>query len=77
VNAGNKYSRLKEFLTATTKDESMLSLAELENVLGFPLPDSARVQFRGIWERLGTVAKPRTGITCLFVRSHGEFDETS
>lgn len=226
MNAGNKYSRLKDFLTAITKVESTLSLAELETVLGFPLPDSARaypawwanqttpsgqsnawtsagwraypnlktesvtfrkqiciptaldrnpvspiliipaaehqlqedevkehlraflesggwrttiapgkthgididafkedkrwiievkgcgsrnemrvnyflaalgellqrmnnprakysiafpdlVQFRGLWERLGTVAKSRTGITCLFVRSHGEVDETS
>lgn len=36
-------------------------------------PDLA--QFRGLWQRLPSLAKERTGITCLFVHADGEVSE--
>lgn len=41
VSNGKKYARLRELLTAIDEAEITLSFAELESMLGFPLPDSA------------------------------------
>lgn len=65
--------RVNYFLGAL--GELLQRMSDPEAKYSVAFPDLA--QFRRLWERLGTVAKERTGITCLFVRSNGEITEVS
>lgn len=47
-----KYFPLYAFLQKYTKDEWRIKFSELEKVLGFPLPDSARIH-RPWWANAG------------------------
>jgi len=77
----NKYYALSEYLTASNKEEVVISRSELEKILGFKLPQSSRLsswwandsdnghsQARG-WVDAGYFVK--TNNTCItFRRNH-------
>jgi hypothetical protein len=45
----NKYQPISEFLTSMHRDHSFLSFGEIEEILAFPLPESAATH-RQWWE---------------------------
>ncbi len=65
--------RVNYFLAALS--EVLQRMSDRSAKYSIALPDLP--QYRGLWERLHSVAKDRTGISCLFVRADGEVKEAN
>ena len=53
--------------------ELLQRMNDLEARCRIAVPDLK--QFRGLWQRLPSMAKTRTGITAFIVKASGEIDE--
>ena len=60
---GKKYRALTDYLTNTAKDQVQLSFAEIEQILGFKLPSSAR-EHRAFWANTTTHSIALSWLNC-------------
>ena len=62
---GKKYRALTDYLVNTAKDEVQLTFAEIEQILGFRLPSSAR-EHRAFWANTTTHSIALSWLNCGF-----------